>query len=84
MCLAIPGRVIEISEDKNTAMVNFDGVKKKVIVALLPNVRPGSFIIVHAGCAIEEVDEQRAKESIALWHQVMENEGGSSEEYLSR
>ncbi len=82
MCLAIPGRVLTISEDKNSAMVNFDGIKKKVIVALLPRVQPGSFIIVHAGYAIEEIDEQRAKESLAIWHELMDNEGGSAEDYL--
>ena len=74
MCLAIPGKVIEIDPDRQKAMVDFQGITKKVIVALVPKVVEGSYVIVHAGMAIEIVHEERAKESLALWHELMEKD----------
>lgn len=70
MCLAIPGKVLEING--TTALVDFDGTKKKVIIALLPRAKVGSYVIVHAGYAIEEVNEDAAKESLKVWREAIE------------
>jgi hydrogenase expression/formation protein HypC len=72
MCLAIPGKVLEINGP--TALVDFDGIKKKVTIALLPRAKVGSFVIVHAGCAIEELNEDAAKEALKVWKEALEIE----------
>ncbi len=62
MCLAIPGKVISI--DGNTAMVDYGGVRKKASLLVLPDVKVGDMIMVHAGFAIAKVSEQEAQETI--------------------
>jgi len=59
MCLGIPGKVIEVKGD--IAVVDFGGVRREVD-ALLVNVKPGDYVIVHAGAIITKIDERLAKE----------------------
>ncbi|MFC1623077.1 HypC/HybG/HupF family hydrogenase formation chaperone [Patescibacteria group bacterium] len=61
MCLAIPGKITSI--DGIQAAVDFDGIKKNVNVSLVGDIKEGDFVIVHAGFAIEKVD-QNAKSEI--------------------
>ena len=68
MCLAIPGKIISINGNK--AVVDFDGTRKEVVIALLPQIREGKYVIVHAGYAIQEIDENEAIESIKLWRSL--------------
>lgn len=68
MCLAIPGKIISINGNK--AIVDFDGTRKEVVIALLPQIREGKYVIVHAGYAIQEVNEDEAIESIKLWRSI--------------
>ena len=68
MCLAIPGKIIEINGVK--AMVDFDGVTQNVIVALIQNPEIGKYVIVHAGYAIEMMNEKEAFESIEQWKEI--------------
>ncbi len=68
MCLAIPGKILEL--EGNSALVDFDGIKQKVIVALIQNPEVGKFVIVHAGYAIEMMDEQDALEAIEQWKEI--------------
>ncbi len=72
MCLAIPGKIVKISG--NTALVDFDGITQNVIIALVSNPQIGNYVIVHAGYAIETVDEKRALESIEQWKQIAEDQ----------
>jgi len=74
MCLAIPGKIKSIQDDRMYAIANFQGIKKKVIVALVPKVKVGDYVMVHAGSAISIVDQKRAQESIALWQELMEKD----------
>ncbi|MDH4330286.1 MAG: HypC/HybG/HupF family hydrogenase formation chaperone [Candidatus Moranbacteria bacterium] len=60
MCLAFPGRIVSV--DGAQAEVDFDGVKKSVNVSLLEKPKKGEYVIVHAGFAIEKVDEKRKNE----------------------
>ena len=69
MCLAIPGKILSIEESK--ALVDFDGIRKKVIIALVPNVQVGNYVIVHAGYAIETIDEAAAIESLQIWKEAL-------------
>ena len=55
MCLAIPGKIIEI--DGQLATVDFSGMQKEINISLLNDVKKVEFVIVHAGFAIEKVDE---------------------------
>ena len=80
MCLAIPGKVIEL--DGTTALVDFDGVKRKVVVGLLANVEIGTYVIVHAGYAIETVDEEAAAESISIWNELVKQENLNKEDII--
>ena len=68
MCLAIPGRVIEIHG--KTAVVDFGGVRREVRLDLLPEVGIRDYVIVHTGFAIERLDEERALEILEAWAEV--------------
>ena len=72
MCLAIPGKIVNI--DGNSALIDFDGIKQKVIIALIQDPEVGKFVIVHAGYAIEMMDEKDALESIEQWKELAEEQ----------
>lgn len=65
MCLAIPAKITELN-DGNLATVDILGVTREISVDLTPQAEVGSFVLVHAGFAIEVVDEQFAQETIDL------------------
>ena len=72
MCLAIPARVISIEHDK--AQVDFGGgVAREVNVALV-KVKPGEYVLVHAGYAIQVLEKQEALETLNLWNEILENQ----------
>ena len=64
MCLAVPGCVLDIADEGGlrTARVDFGGVRKRVCLETLPSARPGDWILVHAGFALQVVDEAAAQE----------------------
>ncbi|MBY8982997.1 MAG: HypC/HybG/HupF family hydrogenase formation chaperone [Candidatus Lokiarchaeota archaeon] len=68
MCLAIPGRILKI--DGNSALVDFDGVQQKIIIALIKDPEVGKYVIVHAGYAIEIMNEKDASEAIEQWKEI--------------
>lgn len=72
MCLAVPGRVIEVSERDHTRMakVDFGGVVKDVCLAYLPDLTVGDYTIVHVGFAIQRLDEAAALETLRLFEGV--------------
>jgi hydrogenase expression/formation protein HypC len=72
MCLAIPGKILEITD--NSALVDFDGIKQNVIIALIQNPEIGKYVIVHAGYAIEMMDEKEAREAIDQWKEFAEDQ----------
>ncbi len=63
MCLAIPGKVEEITTDGMIRMgrVNFGGVVKKVCLDYVPEIEVGDYTIVHVGFAISKIDEATAE-----------------------
>jgi len=72
MCLAIPAKVVSVKEDK--AKVNFgEGVLREVNVTLV-NAKVGDYVLVHAGYAIQVLDEKEALETLELWNEVLEAE----------
>jgi hydrogenase expression/formation protein HypC len=73
MCLAIPGQVVEIVDEANRlAQVDVAGVRRKVNVALLDDVRAGDWVLIHVGFALSKVDEEEAHATLALLQQLGE------------
>ena len=70
MCLAIPARIIELEGDK--AIVDAMGNRFKAKTTLLPNVKLGDLVLVHAGFAISTVDEEEAKKTWQLISEINE------------
>jgi len=69
MCLAIPARVVEINGD--TAKVDFGaGTMREVNISLV-EAKVGEYVIVHAGYAIEVLDQKAAEETLALWNEIL-------------
>ncbi|MFJ2766771.1 HypC/HybG/HupF family hydrogenase formation chaperone [Streptomyces sp. NPDC087300] len=66
MCLGIPGRVLEIREDAGLRMatVDFGGVRREACLAYTPDASVGTYVIVHVGFAITEVDEPEAERTL--------------------
>ena len=73
MCLAIPGRVVEIlDEERRLAKVDVSGVLRTVNVGLLDGVRDGDWVLIHVGFALSKVDEDEAHATLALLQQMGE------------
>lgn len=64
MCLAIPGKIVEISGKK--AVVDFGGLKRKADISLIEECAVNDFVLVHVGFAIQKVDEVTARETYRL------------------
>jgi len=70
MCLAIPAKVVSLKEDR--ARVDFgEGVLREVNVTLV-SVKIGDYVLVHAGFAIQVLDEKEASETLQLWNELLE------------
>lgn len=65
MCLAVPGEIISVSRDHH-AVVSFNGVEKKISVELVPGIKPGNWVTVHAGFAIGKLSRLDAKKNQEL------------------
>lgn len=68
MCLAIPMKVEEING--NFAVVSIGGIKRKVNISLLEDVKIGDYLIVHAGFAIEKIDPEQAEETLKILKEI--------------
>ncbi len=78
MCLAVPGRVIDIAGDDpatRTGRVDFGGIVKEIHLAFVPEVRPGDHVLVHVGFAITVIDEAEARRVRAWLEEIEEGEG---------
>lgn len=70
MCLGIPGKVLKI-EGKD-AVAEIMGAQRRISVELLENVKTGDYVLIHAGCAIQVVDEEEAIETIKIFEELNE------------
>jgi len=68
MCLAVPGKIIEEQNVRNNrlGLVQFGGTKRPVFLDLVPEAKPGDYVLVHVGFAISKVDEDEAKRTYEL------------------
>ena len=65
MCLAVPAEIVEIRED-DLALMDIGGARREVNVSLVDGVTAGDYVLVHAGFAIEKVDEAEARKTMDL------------------
>lgn len=70
MCVAVPGEILTLQPD-GTAEVDFGGTLRSVSLALLGDAAVGEFVIVHAGFALHKVDPEEARETLALFREVL-------------
>lgn len=88
MCLAIPGRVEEITTDGLIKMgrVNFGGVVKRVCLDYVPEIAVGDYAIVHVGFAISKIDEETARQTLEEFRAlgVLDEELASEDEAFAR
>jgi hydrogenase expression/formation protein HypC len=71
VCLAIPGKIVEINKKSQSAMVDYgSGTKRNANVSLV-DVKIGDYVLVHAGFAIQVLDEKEAKETLALFREML-------------
>jgi len=80
MCLAIPGKIIDLFVTENTKMgkVDFNGVEVEVCFEATPEAQIGDYVIVHAGFAISVLDESEAQETLDLFEQINNSQDNNS------
>ncbi len=71
MCLAIPGKIVNIDGDMGD--VDFGGVTRKANLSMV-DAQVGDWAVVHAGFAIQLMDEEDAQETIRLWNEVLDSD----------
>jgi hydrogenase expression/formation protein HypC len=76
MCLGVPGRVVELvpEDDLLMAQVEFGGIKKRVCVEHVPEVRVGDYVLVHVGFALARIDEDEARRVFELLEEMKQLE----------
>jgi hydrogenase expression/formation protein HypC len=73
MCLAIPGKLIELVTDPSgiqMGRVNFGGITKKICLEYTPEAKVGDYLLVHVGFALSTVDEEEARRTYALLREI--------------
>jgi hydrogenase expression/formation protein HypC len=68
MCLAIPAKVVELHAG-DRAVVDLDGVRKEISLALVEDVAVGDYVILHAGYALQKLDIEEAEKTLALFRE---------------
>ncbi len=72
MCLGVPGKIIELYDQTglHMARIDFGGVVREVCVDFLPEAKVGDYTIIHAGFALNLLDEQDALETLAALREI--------------
>ena len=72
MCLGVPGRVVEVTreDDLLVGRVDFGGVRRRVCLEHVPEVRPGEWVLVHVGFALARLDEEEARRTFELLREL--------------
>ncbi len=68
MCLAIPARIEQI--DGLNAVINLEGVRRRISLLLCPEAQVGEYALVHAGFAISVIDEEQAQAALEPWEEM--------------
>lgn len=72
MCLAVPMRLLELHGQSGILAIG--GVRKEVMLTLTPEAKVGDWLVVHAGYALEILDEQEAENTVALLRSLGESD----------
>ncbi len=77
MCLAVPGKLIDIFTQASLKMGHFDfnGTITTACLEYVPEIRIGQYGVIHAGFAISILDEEEAQQSFAVWQELREKMG---------
>ena len=72
MCLAIPGKVVELFSEGGLRMgtVDYGGTRTRVCLEYLPEIELGQYTVVHAGFGLSMLDEAEAMKSLAVWREL--------------
>lgn len=72
MCLALPVRVVEVGAGPGDdwAIVDLDGLRKEISLALLDGVKVGDYVILHVGYALSKLDPEEAAKTLALFAEL--------------
>lgn len=70
MCLAMPAKILAINGDE--AEVDFGGAVRRTNVSMV-DAKVGEYVIIHAGFAIQKVDEEEARETLRLWNEFLDS-----------
>jgi len=73
MCLAVPGKIISIEGDNEltrNGKVSFSGIVKRINLALVPEAEIGQYVLVHAGIALNTIDEAEAERTLEYFRQM--------------
>ncbi|MBP9020201.1 MAG: HypC/HybG/HupF family hydrogenase formation chaperone [Syntrophobacterales bacterium] len=74
MCIAFPGKIISIQDDR-VAVIDISGTRREVYLDLIDeDVTVGDYVISHAGYALHKVDEETARESLSYLKTIIESE----------
>ena len=77
MCLAIPLKITEVNVTGKEAMAEIDGVRRKIRTDFIKDLKVGDYVLVHAGFALERLDEKQALENMELIKEVTDAALGS-------
>ena len=83
MCLAVPGKIMSITGDDEltrTGKVSFGGIIKEISLALVPEAVVGNYVLVHAGFAINTLDESEADRTFRYLREIEQADHPSGEE----
>lgn len=69
MCVAMPGEVIEIKD--GNALVTFGTIKKNIVTTLIPDLKIGDYVLVHAGFAITKIEKAEAEETLEIFKELL-------------
>lgn len=74
MCLAIPGRITEIYDEHGLKMgrIDYAGTINTACLEYVAEAQPGEYVLVHAGFAINLLDEEEAHKTLALWDEMVQ------------
>jgi len=82
MCLAVPLRLVSVNG--NDAIGEVGGIQREVSIMMTPDAKVGDYVIVHAGFAIQMLDQKEAEENLELLRQIGEAAEHKQEEVRSR
>ena len=72
MCLAMPARIV--ARQDQLATVEMNGITRKASLMLLPEAKEGDYVLVHAGFAMQLIDEAEAQKTLELWKELADAE----------